>query len=316
MQSLSSFLDYINPFSSITNNPGGNQTNNTNEINTIAISKHIFGRSFDSYSQLPYHSDIWKVIFSNFNFSDLLNSCSLSVECYKLANDPVLSKIAIYRDFCFNPSDWNKFFGEGSVSNDEMEKAFDALPKNINEILKSPCPAFPGKRIMDTHMLVWIPESVKDKPLTIDSFGLLMKQQPEFSSNPEGYQYVSNEVVQGIGSDSIKSGWVLMTTDNIPDSRSKSFSDQQELIKKLNKDGKTDYRLPHAGEAIVSIYAKYLKSGTKKRLFSNKPWTCTRCQENIRGSQVVVGGFALSGLFVRKNFYVSGNFGVAGLRKF
>src|SRR5665647_229061 len=280
MQNLFNALEHINPFSIITNNQVANEANNTDVTNTIRISKNIFDRSFHNPSfQLPLVKDIWKEIFSGLSFNELNNCASLSIKCYKLVNEPNLSKKAIYHDFCFNPSHWNHFFGEGTVQKNEIDKAFNLLPKDINEILKSPCPAFPNKRIMDTHMAVWIPESINGKPLTIDSFGLLLKQQPEFSENETGYQYLWNNIVQQMGSNSIKSGWVLMTTDVIPESRRKSFAEQQELVKKLNKDGHPAYRVPNAGEAIISIYAKYLMSGTKKRLFSDESYTYTRCQE-------------------------------------
>src|SRR5665647_252764 len=102
MQYLFNVLEYINPFSIITNNQFVNQTNSTNVTNTITISKHIFDKSFDNRSfQLPLVKDIWKVIFSGLSFQELTNCASSSIECCRLTNDPVLSKEAIYRDFCF-----------------------------------------------------------------------------------------------------------------------------------------------------------------------------------------------------------------------
>lgn len=317
MNYLSTALDYINPFSLITNILCSIQTNNTDVTNTITISKHIFDNCFDNRSfPLPYHNDIWKKIFSNLNFRELKNLASVSIECCRLVNEPSFSKDAIYCDFSFNPSHWNQFFGLESVSNDENKKAIDSLPKNINEILMSPCPAFAGKRVMDTHMLVWIPESVRGKPLTINSFGLLLKQYPEFSKSETGYQFICDQIVQKIGDNAIQPGWVLMTTDVVPGSRENSFDEQKELVANLNKDGQTDYRVPNAGEAIVSISTKNLISGTKKCIFSLDPLAYTRCQENIQGVQLVLGGCSPALSVGNDNRCVHTWIGVAGLRKF
>lgn len=281
---------------------------------TTSISKMIFGKGFGGLNiPLPYHIDIWKVIFSKLNFYDLQNCSHVSKECYKLANDPVFSKEVVFDEFCFNPWHWNKYCGDGTVSNEEIDKALKLLPKNINEILKSPCPAFPDKRIMDTHMLVWIPEAIKGKKLTINSFGGLLNNQLEFANNPTGYREIWHHITLQIGDNQIKSGWVLMTTDVISGSRNNFIAQQQEMIENLNTNiSQTHYRLPKAGEAIVCIMAYYLRS--KKRLFSDEPRTFTRCLENTGSYRIVLGDFALSGLVIDdRNTYANDATGVAAL---
>ena len=269
----------------------------------------IWGSKAEDEPYLP--NDMLKKIFSEADIQGLGTIACFNKNCNKLAS-PILRK-KIYDEICFNPAHWNKYCGDGTVSNEEIDKAFKLLPQNINEILKSPCPAFPGKRVMDTHMLIWIPKSINGKPLTIDSFGEFLKQQPEFANNPTGYRRIGDHIAQQEGGNQIKSGWVLMTTDVIPDSRKKSYDKQQKMVANLNKSGQTDYRVPKTGEAIVCIMADYLRS--KKRLFSDDPWTYTRCQENVRGYQVIVGGFASSGLSVDDHICNCGSIGVAGLRE-
>lgn len=310
MQYFSNLLAGMNPFSITPYNrivkqakcedtsPG---TFSSLVTGTISISKMIFDKSFDSHIlniPLPFHADIWKVIFSTLNFKDL-QACSLtSRECYKLANDPVFSKGVVFNEFCFNPSHWNKYCGDGTVSTKEIEKALQLLPPNINEILKSPCPVFPDQRIMDSHILVWIPETINGKALTIENLGKLLKLQTEFSSNLMGYRSWDNTARKD-GFESVKSGWILMTTHILPDSRNKSYIEQQGIVVNLNKSGQTDYRLPKAGEVIVCIIAEYLRS--KKRLFDGddgKNYTYTRCQEIFGDNQVAVGGFESRGLRV------------------
>lgn len=323
MQNLFNVLGGMNPFATNLNNQIVEQEDNAETTpgyfssivtGTISISKMIFGKSFDSHSlniPLPYYTDdIWKVIFSKLNFKELFQCSSVSKEFCKLINEPILSKKMIYEGFCFNPSHWNSYSKGGIISNEEIEKAFKSLPININEILKSPCPAFPGKKVMDTHMLVWIPETIKGKVVTIDSFGKFLKQELGFEGNRPGYEAIRDDIAQQEGGNPIKSGWVLMTNDVIPDSRSKSYAEQQELVASLNKLGQTGYRVPKTGEAIVCIMAEYLRYNWYFTRFTN-----TRCQENIGDYQVVVGDFVSSGLSVAYYNSDSDEIGVACLRE-
>ena len=256
-------------------------------------------------------NEIFKVIFSDVNFKELRNCSLVDKKWNQVTNDPMLVKKTIYEGFCFNPSHWNEFCGAGTVSHDEIAKAYASLPKDILEILKND---YNGKKVIDTHMLVWIPETIKGKPLTIDTFGALLKEKQEFSNSATGYGYIPNSIIQQEGNKPIKCGWVLMTTDVIPGSRNKSFADQELLVESLNKNGQTGYRVPKMAEAIVCIAAEYLRS--KKRLFSNDPSTYTRCQENVQGFQIIVGYFKEYGLDVDKNHDDDDDIGVAALREF
>src|SRR5947209_126222 len=59
----------------------------------------------------------------------------------------------------FAESDWNELGGRVALA--------PPLPQNMEEIWEGPCPIFPGKRVTDTHVLVYIPTTVDDKPLTL-----------------------------------------------------------------------------------------------------------------------------------------------------
>ena len=101
-----------------------------------------------------------------------------------------------------------------------------------------------------------------------------------------------------------------MTKDVLPESRSKSYSDQQKLVAGLDAREPT-YEVPRTLDAAVCILARFASS--KIRLFSN---TYTRCQEDVGGPQVVVGGFAAGGLYVNYNGCGAYPIGIAALRKF
>lgn len=256
------------------------------QINALAKTlANIFGKTLNpllikSASHLPpsfkgLPNEIWKEIFLEGNIKDIRK---IDKAWNKVANDLMSTKKMIFEEFCFNPSHWNKFCGADTVSPDEIAKAYALLPDNINEILKSDCPAFPDKKIIDTHMLVWIPETINGKPVTTQNFGLLLK-------NKINYDYLGRLNIQ----EPLKSGWVLMTTDVVPGSRNQYYTNQKILVENLNKNGQTGYRIPKTAEAIICIAAEYLRS--KKLLFGRE--TYTHCQEmDGYGYQVTLGNFS------------------------
>ncbi len=67
-------------------------------------------------------------------------------------------------------------FGHNFVGKDAYEKlglkvgSIPRFPRSLTvDLLNSECPFVPGRRIVDTHILVLIPEKLNDKPLTIGS---------------------------------------------------------------------------------------------------------------------------------------------------
>ncbi len=120
-----------------------NDTLPRNETCTVKISKMILSHDFKCFP-LQYPKDIYSNIFSKLNFKDYQKIFSVCKEYLRIVNDPILSKEVIFKEFGFGPLLWNKFFGN-TISNEVIDKAFNSLPNDINEILKSPCPAFPKK---------------------------------------------------------------------------------------------------------------------------------------------------------------------------
>lgn len=252
--------------------------------------------------------EIILIIFQNLSFKKFVNCCLVSKDWNRLTNDQFISKHMVFQKIAFNPAHWNTYCGEGTVDNDQMDKAFRRLPNNIWEILKSPCPAFPGQRIMDTQMLVWIPEFIKGEALTIESFGELLKQKFEFFNHntnyiqmiwqqtesgrrSKGFGKIRRKIAVQEGNKPINSGFVLMTTDILKGSRAKTHAHAKipDDFEKLNQNNQTDWRTPKLGEAIVCIMSEYLRSG--KRFFNENPITFTRCEEIVSDHQVFVGDF-------------------------
>ena len=95
----------------------------------------------------------------------------------------------------------------------------------------------------------------------------------------------------------------------LPNSRNKTFSEQEALIK-------GPYAVPGALEAATGILMHHAQTG--ERLYTDSPDTYTRCQEMLsNGYRVVVGSFGSSGLGV--GIYDGSRFdghGLGGLRQF
>ena len=227
----------------------------------------------------------------------------ISEEPFSLA--PLPKKIP---EIAFGAKEWEEYFG---IVDEEPP-----LPKNIDEILSSPCPFWPEKKVRDTHLLVLIPKSVGGAPLTLNALQRLIEQPQKGRATKYSYydSYVKNE----LGDKGVeKSYWLLMTADVIPNSRSKSYQAQKKLLQDYAKKSSLAYSLPTALEVATAILTHYVTHG--KRLYPNSPLTYTRCQEKICSNKytAVVGGFSSAGVGV-DDYYYFGNayFGVGGVRKF
>jgi hypothetical protein len=192
------------------------------------------------------------------------------------------------------------------------------LPSGIHQILQSPCPFFPGKKVEETHLLTLIPKTVNGKPLTL----IYLEELVKHPKQGQATKYISHwkQIEEQYGSQPPpRSYWVLMTRDVIPESRDKNYDAQKQLLVSYNQKAHVPYKVPHLLEATVSIFMEYLKTG--QRLYSDNPWTYTRCQERIHPWPLVVGGYGAEGLHV-SDYVNSGevscarSLGIGGLRKF
>jgi hypothetical protein len=243
-------------------------------------------------------------IFSHLNAEDLARCQRLNKRCKVLANQEALWN-ALSPKIAFGKKQWAKYFGDIGKE--------PPLPKEIHKILKSPCPFFPGKKVEETHMLVLIPETINGIPLDLAILGELV--QALKVGHATKYRYIWDALIKEFGKQAtIKSHWVLMTKDVIEGSRNKSYSEQQALIAELNKQKGTQYEVPNTLDAAICIFMHYVSSG--ERLFNQQPWTYTRCQENVQGYQIIVGGFSSDGLRVSYGNTSLSSVGVAALRKF
>ena len=111
--------------------------------------------------------------------------------------------------------------------------------------------------------------------------------------------------------------WVLMTKDVIPDSRNKSWQDQQTLAATFKGQG---YELLSGIDAATCLLLEYVE--TERRFYTHSPWTYTRCVEQVKNAYsqwpLAIGGFAPGGVVVG-NYDFGGGVDINGVgvaRKF
>jgi hypothetical protein len=221
----------------------------------------------------------------------------------------VLAQVRVPAE-AFGAEAWGQYFGE--VAEEPL------LPLDIDEILHGPCPLWTGKAVKDTHLLVLIPAAVDGKPLSLNLLGELIKS-PKGGGYPTKYSFYGSETKAAFGDQSPRSSyWVLMTRDVLEGSRDRCYTDQKKLLAQHASRTNFPYELPSALEAAAVILSHYVRSG--ERLYTDGPWTWTRCQELLGygdGSHcpVVVGGFSARGFHVGRNFLDDSSCGVASLQR-
>jgi hypothetical protein len=257
-------------------------------------------------------------VFKCLNLGGLL-ACPLVNKQWQKAitNDPQLKelqeKIHDLREIAFGPEHWAKFAKVSAPTVEEIQKAYLRLPQNINEILNSPCQAFPesGKLVRETHELVYISEKI-----TLTALGEIV--EPKLAPNArdvKGYQYISKKIITDLNKPIDQSHWVLMTKDVLEGSRHLSYVQQQAMVQKLSETSGKTHGVPKIHEAVAVAIAHLLRFN--ENLFGQgNPWTYTRCEESIEGCQVLFGGLTPTGFSVDSNNYDCGFLGVVGLRRF
>ena len=224
---------------------------------------------------LPYD---WLVyVFEYLDKTDTASSARVSRSWYEATCHPSIQK-KLLEQFVFGPKDWKAYFGDVGIA--------PSVPENILDILKAGCPYWKYKRIRETHMLVLIPKSVDGEPLTLNTLKTLIKN-PKKGENATAYSSESTGVLGELGDEEVKeSYWALITKDVIPESRYKTYNDQQKLL----KDGDIT---PKVLEMAIGILTHYVKN--EKSLYTDDTPTYTRCQERPHHLATrVVGCFSKS----------------------
>lgn len=258
-------------------------------------------------------TEIIKEIFLFLNLPDLEIVRRVCRSWKEIASHPILQKHVIYRDIAFSNAKWAKCFGDTVVKDEDSKEEYASLPvKDFIESCRNIKKIFPEKAALDSLMLVRLPKTLNGG-LTINNLGELAKKY--FPNSDTGYYFIWQPIVDQLGNRSIdQSRWVLMTKDVLPGSRSKDYVTQQAIVTSLAGQALIGYEIPEVLPAAACILAQHF-ADSETRLFSDSPRTYTRCQENVQGLQLTVGGFVRTGLFIITLACVPDSLGIAAMRK-
>ncbi len=200
----------------------------------------------------------------------------------------------------FGALKWEQYFG--------LKVVEPPLPPDIDAILAGPCPIFLGKTVAETHFLILVPEG-----MTLEYLETLTENPKQ--GNKMGFRGKSIAWEQHNRTPTGKTHWVLMTNDVIPDSRNKSWNDQQVLAATFNGQG---YELLSGIDVATCLLTEYVETG--RRFYSDNPYTYTRCIEQIKLDSselpLAIGGFASLGVNVLYHSHDKEINGVGICRKF
>jgi hypothetical protein len=246
------------------------------------------------FSAIP--TDVMEnMIFRNLPLS-ALGMCSRVCKAWREMAEKQINTFS--HEKAFGPKEWFIHFGKHL-------RNVPRLPPNIAEILSSPCPFWPSKKVHETHLLVLVPETVGGQSLNLTTLGQLVKKPLKGPAT----QYLHFNLGANTDPAAPSSHWVLMTRYVIEGSRRKSYPDQQTLLSQ-----KGLYAAPTILDATVCIFMEHIRSGI--RLYPDSPSTFTRCQEKYDADwQLVVGDFNSGGLTVDYDGIDGEIHGVAGSRK-
>ncbi|CUI18162.1 F-box domain-containing protein (plasmid) [Candidatus Protochlamydia naegleriophila] len=269
----------------------------------------------DFINILPDH--IFSEIFSHLNIATLGVICCVSKKWKQLVSEPIVWKMAIYREIAFGNDKWAKYFGEDVVKDEDNREELFSLPADdfITDCKKFKA-IFPETNVKDTLMLVRLPKTLNGG-LTLKSLGLLARTKRFVRVTDTGYRFFYGAQRDDYKYRSIdKSQWVLMTKNIIPESVNKSYVEQQKVVADLAQKSLINYEVPGTLEAVTCIYSELFKSNT--RLFHCNTKIYMRCNDidETYREQEVIGGFGIDGIRITKASNDHPRLGVAAMRKF
>jgi len=217
-----------------------------------------------------------------------------------------VNRLDAMKKYAFGSDKWEKYYGKIAG---EIPQLTDDL---IQEVLFGKDAEEPDKSIMDTHVLVLVPEAVevygKRHDISIESLGVLAKQ-PKEGSGGQSTQLAGEAFTMGGHEKTVveRAHWVLMRKEPLKDSERKKYEQQQDFAEYNNKAGITvnDYDVPDAVDAVACCLLTFISTGI--RLF-NQDWKTRTRQiiEDVYGKRyVAVGQFGPDRLIVDNDFFAN-----------
>jgi hypothetical protein len=182
-------------------------------------------------------------------------------------------------EMTFGPEKWKAYGDVGKVP---------SLPNKIFQILTSPCPYWPKKKVFQTHILVLVPKTVNGEPTTLRALRGLLSNARE----PNKLEYHSHDLIFGEeGNTPINASyWALVTKELVPGSQDQNqHATPRNLVK-----GVESYGVPDLLTATVAVLMQFLNTGLNR--FGNRSgYAYSYCQESLGGVLTSVVGFGAEG---------------------
>lgn len=205
-------------------------------------------------------------------------------------------------------------FGKAGWAELGVEVGTVPLPsEELLELLDKPCSiANDGSKMIDTHLIFWVPEELNGKPLTVPELLAIpsKKEGKLWHQVVEGELYNNPDVNKPI-----KRGyWAALYKKPVaphigPSGRKKYITNEY-----------PGYDLPYAREVLAGCYLQYGASGDKKvrMLASESDLKFSQCKEKIDGWPVLIGQFTPKGLYAYCDgaAFRAGGIGVCPVRRF
>ena len=204
---------------------------------------------------------------------------------YPNSSPRIFSGVSTLPSFVFGALQWHKYFN--------VQCQGVPLPEDIMSILESPCPFFPDSKVGDTHYLTLIPGE-----MNLRSFeSLILNVKGRRGAKFKDKRYAGcGEAFDRFGDlSSNPEHWALMTKGVIPESREKTWAEQQHVAERYRSQG---YEIPSVLDASIILLLQTVQG--KIHPYVDNPCTYTRCQETdlfeTPDSSLAIGSFSPEGL--------------------
>lgn len=171
---------------------------------------------------------------------------------WSFTTDPYFLKKYIEAKKEFGKEKWEKYFKV------VIENNVPLIPSTLIVAMEEGCPFNQGKKVNETHNLVYKPKQINGESITTKTFKQLITNR----NGKKGFNFLSSTSKKNINNkpDDKKGEWLLITKKPIPGSFNKIYKEQQELLEKFNTP-KAKYVIPSAVEQIVSFITQEKDTG-------------------------------------------------------
>ncbi|NGX62052.1 MAG: hypothetical protein K940chlam9_01545 [Chlamydiae bacterium] len=232
-------------------------------------------------------------IFSYVSEKDVRENCTLVCKNWNEVIMKGFWQVSIrYASIAFGKAQWETYCGDVGEA--------PPLPGDIWQILKSPCPFWPEKKVEQTHLLTLIPASVNKEPLTLESLNELLQNPQNGGHSCEMNVFQLPDEVKKLSMN--RSYWALIPKLALPHTSFKTYQEQKKLV---DNHAMAGYVIPKFREITICLSMHYVD--TQERLYGDFYTHCEEFAYNNPKWPVIVGKFITHyGVNVGRPFIIPG----------